>query len=100
VFVLASRSEGLPNVLIQAMACGTPVVATNCPSGPFEILEGGKWGDLIPVDNVDLLASAMIKALEDAGPAPQVKQRAEYFSLDRAVDQYRHLIVRSLSDVS
>ena len=93
VFVLASRSEGLPNVLIQAMACGTQVVATNCPSGPFEILEGGKWGDLIPVNDVDLLARGIINALEENRPAPKVKQRGEYFSLNRAIDQYRRLIV-------
>jgi len=64
VFVLSSRWEGLPNVLIQAMACGTAVISTNCPSGPDEILESGKWGDIVNVDNVTELAESLRKVIE------------------------------------
>lgn len=64
LFVLSSKWEGLPTVLIEALAVGTPVVSTNCRSGPDEILEGGKLGRLVPVDDVDALACAIIESLE------------------------------------
>jgi len=64
VFALASHYEGLPNVLIQAMAFGTPVVATNCPSGPAEILEGGQLGALVPVGDIAALADAIERSLD------------------------------------
>jgi len=64
MYVLSSRFEGLPNTLLQALAVGTPVVATDCPSGPREILEGGRWGRLVPVGDVDAMAQAIIDGLE------------------------------------
>ncbi len=63
VFVLASHYEGLPNVLIQALGLGTPVVATDCQSGPSEILEGGRWGKLVSLGSTDELADAMLESL-------------------------------------
>jgi glycosyltransferase involved in cell wall biosynthesis len=92
LFVLSSAYEGLPNVLIQAMACGTPVVSTDCPSGPSEILENGKWGRLVPVGNVEALAQAMWDTLAEP-KHPDVARRAAYFSVERAVDGYLRLLL-------
>jgi glycosyltransferase involved in cell wall biosynthesis len=75
LFVLSSAWEGLGNVLIEAMVCGTPVVSTDCPSGPAEILEGGRWGRLVPVGDVDALATAMIETL-NSKEHPDVAARA------------------------
>lgn len=87
VFVLSSRFEGLPGVLIQAMACGARVVSTDCPSGPVEVLEDGRWGALVPVGDAAALAAAIAKALDDPAP-PDVRARAAMFSVERAVDGY------------
>lgn len=89
VFVLSSRWEGLPTVLIEAMAVGTPVVSTDCPSGPREILEGGRWGKLVAPGNADELATAVLAALDDARPTPRSVER---FTLEHAVTQYLALM--------
>ena len=89
LFVLSSRYEGLPNVLIEAMACGTPVVATDAPFGPDEILEAGRWGPLTPVGDAPALARAIVESLEGntvAGEA--LRRRADDFSVERAVAAY------------
>lgn len=92
LFVLSSISEGLPNALIQAMACGTPVISTDCPSGPAEILEGGKWGRLVPVGDVELLAQAILDTLIEK-EHPDVASRAAYFSNERLADEYLRLLL-------
>jgi glycosyltransferase involved in cell wall biosynthesis len=65
VFVLSSIYEGLPNVLLQAASLGVPIVATDCPSGPKEILENGKWGKLVAINDVDKMASAIQDGCHD-----------------------------------
>ena len=92
LFVLSSRHEGLSNVLIEAMACGCPVVSTNCPFGPDEILEGGRWGELVPVGNSEALATAMARALDNPPRRGALRERASSFSVENAVVRYEELL--------
>jgi glycosyltransferase involved in cell wall biosynthesis len=86
--VLSSVYEGLPCVLIEAMACGCPVVSTDCPSGPAEILERGRYGALVPVGDVEAMAKAIHAALDGSHDAERLKTRAAEFSLERAAERY------------
>ena len=61
VFVSTSRWEGCPNVILEALACDIPVISTNCPYGPSELLENGKWGKLVDVDSISQISKAIIK---------------------------------------
>jgi glycosyltransferase involved in cell wall biosynthesis len=87
VFVLSSKWEGLPGSLIEALFCGAPLIATDCPSGPREILANGKFGELIPVGDPDALAGAILSVLsgEKVSPPPESWYP---FELNRIVDQY------------
>ena len=93
VFVLSSAFEGLPTVLIEALACGCPVVSTDCPSGPAEILDGGAYGPLVPVGDDVALARAICDTLDHAPHRERLIERAQFFSVDRAVEQYGRVLL-------
>ena len=92
LFVLSSDYEGLPTVLIEALGCGTPVVSTDCPSGPAEILENGKYGRLVPVRDPQALADAMQAALAEPHDPDLLKTRAADFAPAIAAKRYLELL--------
>jgi glycosyltransferase involved in cell wall biosynthesis len=94
VFVLSSKWEGLPNVLIQAVSLGMRIVATDCTSGPQEILDNGKFGTLVEVGNIKMLSSAMLSSLEKQHDSDYVKSRAKHFSSDTIIPQYIKVLVK------
>lgn len=92
LFVLSSAWEGFGNVIVEALAVGTPVVSTDCQSGPAEILENGRYGRLTPVGDPDALARAIELSLADPADPEPLKARAAEFSVERAADQYLSLL--------
>jgi glycosyltransferase involved in cell wall biosynthesis len=91
--IVSSKREGFGNVLVEAMACGTPVVATDCQSGPAEILEGGKWGRLVPVGDDKAMADAILKTLDEPIDREALQERAQAFSPERIVPQYLDVLM-------
>jgi glycosyltransferase involved in cell wall biosynthesis len=87
LFVLSSAWEGFGNVVVEALACGLPVVSTDCESGPGEILDRGKWGRLVPVGNADAFAEALVASLREPKPRGP-SSRAKDFSIESSVDSY------------
>jgi len=94
LFVLSSRWEGLPTVLIEALCCDTPVVSTDCPSGPREILRDGQYGQLAPVGEADALARAIETTLAGKTPNPPSESWRPY-ELEAVVNQYTNLLLGS-----
>ena len=90
-FVLSSQREGLPTVLIEAMALGVPCVATDCESGPSEILAGGRYGHLTPVGDVDALANAIARTLRQPLGAVSLTE-LQQFTLAAATDAYERVL--------
>lgn len=88
LFVLSSRWEGFGNVIVEALECGVPVVSTDCPSGPAEILQNGRFGSLVPVQDKVAMADAITRALQQSVDRVALRRRAEDFSVPNIAAQY------------
>jgi len=92
ILALSSRWEGFGNVLVEALAAGTPVVSTDCPGGPSEILEYGRFGKLVPVGNAEAFANAILSTLDDPPDRDALIDRAKDFSIDTITSRYMEII--------
>jgi glycosyltransferase involved in cell wall biosynthesis len=92
LFVLSSRFEGFGNVVAEALACGTPVVSTNCPYGPNEILDDGRFGHLVPVGDTAKLGEAIIEALSTPISPASLQARGRFFNIASCAQSYCEII--------
>lgn len=92
LFVLSSDYEGFGNVIVEALGHGLPVVSTDCPSGPAEILGNGRYGRLVPVGNAEALATAMAEALTTEHDREALRRRPADFAPAKAADRYLELL--------
>jgi glycosyltransferase involved in cell wall biosynthesis len=92
VLVSSSAWEGLPTVLIEALALGTPVVATDCPGGSSEILQGGLYGNLVPMQNPLALAEAIVETLASPPDKNKLEERGQVFSVEASALEYLTLV--------
>jgi glycosyltransferase involved in cell wall biosynthesis len=98
LFALSSDHEGFGNVLVEAMSLGVPVVATDCPHGPREILDGGKYGLLVPTGDERALAEAILSLLRNPDRCrtltANARDRAKDFSIEKIISSYEQLFLR------
>ena len=97
VFVLSSKWEGFGLVLIEALACGCKVVSTNCATGPKEILDHGRFGDLVPVDDEEAMSDAITNALDSVPDREKLINRALEFSPQNFLVQFNRLIADAIA---
>ena len=93
MFVLSSMWEGFGNVIVEALSMGCPIISTNCPSGPSEILEDGKWGKLVKMNDEAALTKAMLSELQNKKEArTYLRNRADFFNIQDITNQYLSLL--------
>jgi glycosyltransferase involved in cell wall biosynthesis len=92
MLVVSSRYEGFCNVLLEALACGCPVVSTDCPVGPREILDGGRYGRLVPIGDPVAMAQAIQQTLEDPPDRAVLQARAQAFSFSDSIARYEEML--------
>lgn len=98
VFVLSSLWEGSPNALAEALALGTPVVSTDCPSGPRELLQDGRYGRLTPPGDAGALAAAIAETLARPLPGDRLKEAVKDYTVEKSAAQYLEVLGCSRSD--
>jgi len=94
-FVLTSRHEGFGNVIVEALGVGTPVISTDCPVGPREILDGGRYGRLVPCGDIASLAASLSPDLRGVWPSDLLKERARFFAENASATSYLALMRRT-----
>ena len=97
VCVLSSLTEGFGNVIVEALACGVPVVSTDCPVGPREILMDGEYGKLVPVGNPTLMANAIVETLSGTVDKRKLIKRANDFTIEHITDLYLDLFINLIA---
>ena len=96
LFILSSNHEGFPNVLVEALACGCPVVSTDCPHGPTEILDNGLWGQLTPIDDPIAMSKTICAALYQNHDRNQLRKRADKFTVELSSSNLEKLFTTTI----
>jgi glycosyltransferase involved in cell wall biosynthesis len=97
LLAVSSRYEGFGLILTEALACGTPVVSTDCPGGPSDILDDGKYGELVDVGDPRGLADAMARTLSDPPESDRLVERARHYDVEKVADRYAEVIDRAMA---